>query len=167
MRIPILLLAALSMSLAGCSNLVYSSLEQFGIEKRDILVDRVKSARDAQTETKETFANALEAFTDLTGYDGGDLERTYSRLSAAYDRSDRAATRVSDRIDAVQDVAEALFREWKSELRDYSNADLRRRSEDSLWATRQSYDQLIAKMRRAEASMKPVLRGFRRPGPVS
>ncbi len=160
MRIPFLLLTALSVAVVGCSSLLYSSLESFGIEKRDVLVDRVKSARDAQTDTKETFANALEAFTDLTGYDGGDLERTYDRLSSAYERSERSADRVSDRIDAVEDVANALFREWKSELRDYSNPDLRRQSEDSLRATRASYDQLMAKMRRAEASMAPVLEVF-------
>ncbi len=160
MRTSILFLAAVSIAATGCSGLLYSSLEQFGIEKRDVLVDRVKSARDAQTDTKETFANALEAFTDLTGYDGGDLERTYDRLSKAYERSERSAERVSDRIDVVQDVANALFREWKSELRDYSNADLRRQSEDSLRATRASYEELMAKMRRAEASMAPVLEVF-------
>ena len=33
-----------------------------------------------------------------------------------------------DRIDAVEDVAAALFREWEAELGEYSNAELRRSS---------------------------------------
>ncbi|MGC1478988.1 MAG: DUF2959 domain-containing protein [Chthoniobacterales bacterium] len=160
MRFPILGSLVLALAVTGCSTILYSSLEQFGIEKRDILVDRVESARDAQEDSKETFSSALEAFTDLTGYDGGDLERTYDRLSSAYDRSVSSAQRVSDRVDAVEDVGDALFREWKSELNDYSNADLRRRSEDQLAMTRRSYGELMAKMRRAEASMRPVLDVF-------
>lgn len=160
MRFPILGSLVLALAVTGCSTILYSSLEQFGIEKRDILVDRVESARDAQEDSKETFSSALEAFTDLTGYDGGDLERTYDRLSSAYDRSVSSAQRVSDRVDAVEDVGDALFREWKSELNDYSNADLRRRSADQLAMTRRSYGELMAKMRRAEASMRPVLDVF-------
>ncbi len=162
MKISLARLAFVGIALAvtGCGTVYYSSLEKFGIEKRDLLVDRVESARDAQTQTQETFASALEAFTDLTGTDGGDLERTYDRLNAAYEASRSSAKRVSDRIDSVEDVAEALFREWKGELGDYSNESLRRQSERQLAETRSSYAEMMRKMRRAEASMSPVLEAF-------
>ncbi len=153
-------MAGLALAVAGCGTLYYSSLEKFGIEKRDLLVDRVESARDAQTQTQKTFSSALEAFTDLTGSDGGDLERTYDRLNAAYEASRASAKRVSDRIDSVADVGDALFREWKSELGDYSNESLRRESERQLAQTRVSYVEMMRKMRRAEASMSPVLEAF-------
>jgi hypothetical protein len=155
-----LALAGIAVAVTGCGTLYYSSLEKFGIEKRDLLVDRVEAARDAQTQTQETFSSALEAFTDLTGADGGDLERTYDRLNAAYESSRASARRVSDRIDSVEDVGDALFREWKSELGDYSNEGLRRQSERQLAETRVSYAEMMRKMRRAEASMSPVLEAF-------
>lgn len=37
---------------AGCSGLYYSAMEQVGVHKRDIMVERVKSARDAQENAK-------------------------------------------------------------------------------------------------------------------
>ncbi len=150
----------IALAVSGCGTIYYSSLEKLGIEKRNLLVDRVESARDAQTQTQKTFTSALEAFTDLTGTDGGDLERTYDRLRAAYGASRASAKRVSDRIDSVEDVGDALFREWKLELRDYSNENLRRQSERQLAETRVSYAEMMRKMRRAEASMSPVLEAF-------
>ncbi len=44
----LLSLLALSALLLGCQSAMYRALETVGIEKRDILVDRVSEARDAQ-----------------------------------------------------------------------------------------------------------------------
>jgi hypothetical protein len=34
----------------GCDRVYYSTMKKFGMEKRDILVDRVRDAQKAQTE---------------------------------------------------------------------------------------------------------------------
>jgi len=36
----------------GCSKAYYGAMEKVGIHKRDILVDRVESARDAQSDAQ-------------------------------------------------------------------------------------------------------------------
>jgi len=59
--------------LAGCSSAYSSAMEQFGVHKRDILVDRVEEARDSQEEAKEQFSSALEQFSSLLNFDGGNL----------------------------------------------------------------------------------------------
>jgi hypothetical protein len=46
----------------GCSKAYYGAMEKVGIHKRDILVDRVEGARDAQSEAQEQFKSALEQF---------------------------------------------------------------------------------------------------------
>ena len=160
MRIQLILALSVALALTGCQTVYYGALEKFGIEKRDVLVDRVEDARNQQTETKETFTDALEAFTALSNYEGGELEATYDKLSDAYNASKREAERVADRIDAVEKAADALFAEWEVELGQYSNASLRRQSEDALRETRSAYSQLVQKMRRAESSMRPVLDVF-------
>jgi hypothetical protein len=38
--------------LASCQSAMYRAFETIGIEKRDILVNRISDARDAQTEAK-------------------------------------------------------------------------------------------------------------------
>jgi len=155
-------LAVLAIGLTGgCKSAYYGTLEKFGVEKRDILVDRVEEARDAQEDTKEQFADALEAFSALTGFEGGDLEKVYDRLKGQLKDSEASAERVGARIDAIEKVARDLFGEWQMELEQYSNATYRRESEKKLRQTRERYDDVMTAMRRAEAKIEPVLVRFR------
>lgn len=158
-RTAFLLLFATAI-LAGCQTVKYRTLEAFGVEKRDILSDRVESARDSQGEAKEQFASALEQFRATVAFDGGELEDLYDRLSGAYERSVEDARRVRERVDEVRDVAEDLFDEWSDELDDYESADLRRRSRELLQQTQGRYERMIAAMERAEGTMDPVLQSF-------
>lgn len=154
----IFVFAALAM--AGCSNMYYGALEQVGIHKRELLVDRVESAQESQEEAKEQFEDALEAFRATVKVDGGELEQRYDKLKGQYEDCEARAEAVRDRIAAVEDVAESLFREWESELAEYTRDDLRRASETQLRETRREYNRLIAAMTRAESKMDPVLSAF-------
>jgi hypothetical protein len=146
--------------LGGCSSAYYKTMESFGVEKRDILVDRVTEARDAQDSASEQFTSALEQFRATVNFDGGDLEKIYNRLDSEYENSVSEAEDVSARIEAVEDVAGDLFREWEQELEQYSRADMRKESARLLKDTRTRYGKLMASMRRAEQSMEPVLEAF-------
>jgi hypothetical protein len=147
--------------LAGCSSAYYGAMEKFGIAKREILADRVEKTREAQKQAKEQFADALQRFLAVTKADGGDLQRKYDELSREFSRSEARAKEVRERIASVEDVAEALFREWKQELGQYSNATMRSDSQRQLDTTRRRYDALINLMRRAADRMEPVLATFR------
>lgn len=157
------LVAACSAALffAGCSSAYYGAMEKMGFAKREILVDRVEKTRDAQNEAKAQFSSALDHFLAVTKGDGGELQKKYDDLNREFTRSEARAKDVRDRITAVEDVAEALFREWKDELKQYSNASLRRESERELDLTRRRYDDLMRVMRRAADRMDPVLATFR------
>lgn len=152
---------ALTLLLAGCSSTYYNAMEKFGIAKREILADRVEETREAQQEAKEQFADALQRFLAVTKAEGGDLQRKYDDLNGQFKRSETQAKEVRDRIAAVEDVAEALFREWKQELAQYSNPTLRADSQRQLDTTRRRYEALIGLMRRAAGRMDPVLATFR------
>lgn len=150
----------LALTFPACQSTYYATMESFGIEKRDILVDRVEKARDAQEDTKETFRSSLEEFSNLIDFDGGELEDLYDRLRDSLEDSQKAAANVSDRIARIEQVGGALFREWEKELDDYSNDQLRRESERQLRETRSRYTDLLTAMRRAESRMPPVLEAF-------
>ncbi len=152
---------ALLLVLAGCSSAYYGAMEKFGVAKREILVDRVDASRKAETAAMEQFASALEHFLAVTKVDGGDLLKKYNDLNRELKRSEDRAKEVHDRIAAVEDVAEALFREWKQELGQYSSATLRNESQRELDATRRRYDTLVRLMHRAADRMDPVLDTFR------
>lgn len=76
---------SLAFILSACSSMYYGGLEKIGIPKREVMVYRVEKARDTQEETKEQFKSALEQFTALTGFQGGDLEATYNKLNSEYE----------------------------------------------------------------------------------
>lgn len=145
----------------GCQGVYYDAMEQFGVHKREILVDRVEDARDSQQEAKQEFSDALEQFRSVVTFQGGELEQRYDTLRATLDRVETRASDVKNRIDSVENVAEALFAEWEQELDQYANADLRSRSASKLRETQSEYRLMIRAMRRAEESMQPVLQTLR------
>ncbi len=154
-------LMVVSLMLTSCGKAYYGTWEALGVHKRDIMVDRVENARDDQEEAKEQFASALEQFSALFEFDGGELEAKYKALKSELDESEKRAAAVTSRISSVESVSAALFGEWETELEQYTNASLRSASEKQLKETRKKYDQMIAAMHRAEGKMQPVLSAFR------
>jgi len=139
-------------------NAVYlGTLEKLGMEKRDVLVKRVKHTKKAQEEAQEQFRNALEEFQAMVGYDGGDLEKQYDKLRSEYEASADKAGEVHRRISGIKKVSGKLFKEWSSELEEYTDRDLRRASEQQLEETRRRSAELIATMEKAASTMDPVL----------
>ncbi|MEC8082816.1 MAG: DUF2959 domain-containing protein [Pseudomonadota bacterium] len=149
--------AVLLMSLAGCQTAYYGAMEKIGIDKRDILVDRVEDVRDSQKDSQEEFQTAYQRLVVLTDFDGGDYEDIYNDLNDDYQNSKAAAERVSKKIDNVEEVANDLFDEWEDELDQYTNSKLRRASEDKLNATKRQFSQMLRSMHQAESKMAPVL----------
>jgi len=147
--------------LPACQSAYYGTMEKFGYHKRDILVDRVEDTREANEEAKEQFANALERFRSVIQVDGGELEEKYDTLNAEYELSVERAATVRKRIVKVENVAEALFEEWRDEIRQYTSSRLRTQSRHSLDDTKARYSRLIKAMKRASEKMDPVLAAFK------
>lgn len=145
----------------GCQTAQYAMLEKVGVEKRDIFTSRMKAAQKAQTDAKDQFEDALDAFRSVVNFDGGDLDSAYSKLKSQYERSSAKAANVSDRIDSVERVSGDMFKEWRGEIDQFKSESLRRSSRQKYDDKIRKYDQLMAKMRSAEASMQPVLGAFR------
>ncbi len=147
--------------LSACSQAYYSALEKAGFHKRDILIDRVQDAKQSQEAARDQFQSALEEFSSVVNIDGGNLEETYKMLDKELQKSEARAQEVKKRINKVEDVSKALFKEWEQELGQYDSVDLRRKSELQLIDTKERYVQLIMAMQRAEARIEPVLKPFR------
>lgn len=143
--------------LGGCQSAYYSAMEKVGIYKRDIMVDRVNDAKESQQDAQKQFSSALEEMQALLNTNGGDLEKAYFSAKDEYESASAAADEVSERIDKVESVAEALFDEWQEEIGEISKASLRQQSQTKLNQTERSYRQMLQSMRRAEGKMPPIL----------
>ncbi|HEX5792155.1 MAG TPA: DUF2959 domain-containing protein [Rheinheimera sp.] len=157
----LLVLLPLLLSVTACQSAYYSAMEKVGVHKRDILVDRVEEAQQSQQDAQQQFKSALEQFSSLINFDGGDLQRVYEATDSEYQACSAAANDVSQRINSIEAVAEALFDEWQDELEQYTNTKLQQDSARKLAETKRQYNSLLKTMRRAEQSMQPVLASLR------
>jgi Skp family chaperone for outer membrane proteins len=156
-----IILISLLIFLTGCQSAYYAAWEKVGVEKRDILVDRVEDAKKSQENAQKQFSSALDELSQLINFNGGELQDIYSQLKDQFEASDQSAASVTNRIDKVESVAEALFYEWEEELEKYTNETLKRDSQRKLKDTQRRYKSLLSAMRRAERKMDPVLSALR------
>jgi len=151
------LISAMLVTLSGCASVQYSALEKVGIHKRDILVDRVEDARDAQGETREQLVSAYEELSALVGHEGGKLEEKYNRLSKEVERSQSATEDLDERLSDIDRVSEDLFDEWESELDLYSSAALKADQEKKLKLARRQFLTMRDRMQIARNRVDPVM----------
>lgn len=129
-------------------------------EPRELLVDRVEDARDSQRAAAEQFRDALTEFKSVVDMPESDLERNYNKLNAAHKRSQSAADDIGKRIDRVVEASNRLLEEWRAELTEYNDPELRRLAEIQFDQTRDHSTRLIASLRQIKDRMQPVLASF-------
>ncbi len=151
------LLVLVALSLNACATVQYSALEKIGIEKRDILIDRVEDARDAQEDTRVELVSAYEALSTLIGHDGGELEKRYKALDRAVDRAEDARDDLDGRLTSIDRVSTDLFDEWQDELKLYSSDTLRQDQTQKLAAARRQYAAMRQRMQTARDRVDPVM----------
>lgn len=145
----------------SCSQLYYASMEKLGKEKRDILVQRVLDGKKDQEKAKEQIKTTLEAFQELTGFEGGNLEKVYKKLNSECEEAEERAGDVTKRIASIDQVGKDLFAEWEKEIGAMSNRELKLSSQKLLRDTRLRHGQYLRRMRASERKMQPVLKVFR------
>jgi hypothetical protein len=144
----------------SCQTTYYTVWETLGKEKRHLLKENVEKARQDQVDASEQFTTVLENIKSMYGFDGGELEDVYNRLSEDYQDCEDRAEAVRDRMDKVERIAADLFEEWESEIAMIKNVDLQTKSKASLKDTRRRFARLQKSMEKAESSMDPVLSNF-------
>ena len=146
--------------LTGCKSTYYGMWSKLGYEKRDILVSEVEDAKKDQEKAKEQFKTTLQRFQEITGFQGGNLEAKYKKLNSEYEACKTRADAVTKQVADVDETAQDMFKEWNKELAQYSDPNLRSKSQQQLNQSKERYQELITAMRKAESSMQPVLKAF-------
>jgi hypothetical protein len=163
-RFSFVVVVGMMLLAAGCATTreaYYNAWEKMGYAKRERLVDDVKSAQKAQVEAKQQFTSALEQFKSVVNFNGGDLEALYNKLQKEYTRCEGQADTVKKRVQAVKNVGQALFGEWKTEIGQIKDDPQLQRSSQQLYdKTHASYDEMVGRMDAATATMDPVLTRF-------
>ncbi len=144
----------------GCTRTYYKAMATLGKEKRDILVSRVKESKKDQQQAKEQIKTTMESFQELTGFQGGQLEKNYKKLNSEYEKANDSAKKLHDRIDSIDKVSNDLFKEWQKEIDGMENRKLKQQSTDMLRRSRLQEAGYLKSMRLTEARMTPVIAAF-------
>lgn len=161
MRISVLIAALVITATAGCQTTYYAVWEKLGKEKRHLFKDNVEAAQSEQEKASKEFKEALTRVKEIYGFQGGDLEAMYDKLSSDYEACEDRAAAVEDRIDKVERIAADLFEEWEKEIGEMANAKFKAQSRESLQATKKRYVRLNKAMVNAHSKMEPALRHLR------
>ena len=159
-RVAFVVFAAGLLGASACSRLYYASMEKLGKEKRDILVKRIIDGKKDNEEAREQIKTTLESFKELTGFDGGNLEKTYNKLNGEYEAAKGRADDVSNRIKSINQVAGDLFKEWAAEIEEMRDASLKTRSRAMLREAQQRHQHYMTAMHATERKMQPVIGAF-------
>lgn len=146
--------------LGGCTRTYYRAMEAIGRQKRDILVARVKDSKQDQAQAKERIKTTMESFQELTGFQGGSLEKNYKRLNGEYEKAADSARQLHDRINSIDQVSSDLFKEWQKEIDGMENRKLKQQSAGMLRQARLNEANYLKSMRVTETRMTPVLTAF-------
>ena len=146
--------------LSGCTSAYYEVMQKLGKEKRDILVQRIKDAKKDQEQTKEKLQTTMESFQELTGFQGGDLEKSYKKLNGEYESAEGQANKLRDKIKSIDQVSGDLFSEWQKEIDEMHNRQLKDRSETMLRDAKTRQAAYMRAMHATEEKMAPVLGAF-------
>jgi hypothetical protein len=109
LRGALLVLALVWLTAVGCQRAYYAMWEQVGKEKRHLLRDQVDKASSDQQKASAQFKDALTRIQEIYGFEGGDLEKFYRRLSRDLEACEKRAEAVRERIGNVERIAADLF----------------------------------------------------------
>ena len=150
-------LSLVAILLIACQSAYYAMWEKMGKEKRHLLRDQVEKSRGDQENASEAFKDALTRLKEMYGFQGGDLEKMYTRLSDDYDNCSQRADAIDVRVDKIQRIARDLFAEWRQEIEQIHNPTFRTQSIQKLKATQQRFASMESAIITARKRMTPVL----------
>jgi hypothetical protein len=150
-------LAALLLT-THCTTVYYSTWEKLGKEKRDLLRDNISYAKNEQKEVSEEFKDALTHLKEVYGLEGGNLEKSYTKVKASYENAEDKSSELKSRIDRVETIGNDLFKEWASEINQMENADYKRQSKIKLDDTKKKFNVMFAALENSYKTVPPVMR---------
>lgn len=146
--------------LCSCTTVYYKSWELLGREKRDLLSSNIESLKGDQEDAKEEFSDVLERMRLEYVGEKQSLAETYSDLKSDYDDIKDEVDDVTSRLNRVDALAKALFKEWLVEANEFDSTEYRRKSLAKRGQTMRSFNKYMKSTRKIEAGMNQSLKAL-------
>lgn len=142
--------------LACCQAVTHAAPQWDNTSKLAPLVARVEVSLNAHRALIAKLQSDRQTLAELVGATG-DLEPIYVTVVNDYRSSIESAVAVSSAVAALNQVAIALFEEWRSEIGYLTDDRIKTSNEAQFAAQWQRYEGLIRVLQQSEAMIDPVL----------
>jgi hypothetical protein len=121
------------------------------------LVERVRGAEDEVKEAREDYAAAFTLYQRLTSPQAVELDDLSDDFADSFESCEERASDVAERLAAIREEADALFKGWNEELTRFSGDTLRKKSEAMMLDTQARAQRVLDALERVQARTQPVL----------
>lgn len=141
----------------GCATVYYDVWEALGQEKRDLLRSNILKTKKDHHKVEDQFEDTLAKVRATYKLKNPKLESLYDTFKEDYQLSKSKAEQLSRRIETVNNIAQDLFSEWKTESSKIKNDTYRKDSVKKRQLSMVRFGAMMKSMREVEKSLGPVL----------
>jgi hypothetical protein len=115
------------------------------VQRVDDLLARIERVQVDSVVSKEAAQASLDELAALCASDfSGNAKQSYSKLLEKMDLSEKQAHRLRDSVEPMRQSAEAVFRQWTTDLQAFGSSRMRQRSQTRLDETQSRYQAVFA-----------------------
>ena len=113
-----------------------------GVKQVERLVKASGNTVKAIADTKLQLRKTMDVYNALMADDAKDRRKLYKSLQKEMDNTEKRRAKIGDEATKMKTEADTLFAQWAQSAAAIDNADLRKRSEERLSATKASYAEI-------------------------
>jgi SMC interacting uncharacterized protein involved in chromosome segregation len=113
-----------------------------GVKQVERLVKASGNTVKAIADTKLQLRKTMDVYNALMADDAKDRRKLYKSLQKEMDNTEKRRAKIGDEAAKMKTEADTLFAQWAHSAAAIDNADLRKRSEERLSATKASYAEI-------------------------
>lgn len=132
-----------------------------GTEKRDLLVSKIETTKEAQEVSKKEARDVLEQVRKKYGLKDREIEQFYDYLKSDFEDLEGQAQGLKNKAEDVRTIAGDLFKEWEQEAYTFKNKNYKRQSLTKLGETKKKFYALSKSMEASEKQLDQVVATLR------
>jgi len=113
-----------------------------GLKQIEEVVKASGNTVKAIADTKLQLQKTMDVYNSLMADDATDRQKLYKSLQKEMENTDKRRAKIEEEAAKMRSAADTLFGQWADSTAAIESADLRRKSEDRLNATKASYDEI-------------------------
>jgi hypothetical protein len=139
---------------------VAASAQDEGVKQVELLTKKAGATVEAIANTKIQLMKTMDVYNSLMADDAKDRKGLYKKLQSEMASTEKRRSDITLRADEMKAEADALFKSWVDSAAAISDPDLRKRSDERLAKTKESFAGIATAGDKAKDLYGPVMKAL-------